>query len=121
MRTFTASIMAGVFALAAATALAAPMDVLTQNTLVARSESGMEVRYHFNDDGTVHATAGAMHISGSWTVDASTGLLCVTIESPQPSSEPYCRPIDESLAVGAQWDDVDGNGQPVTYRIEAGR
>lgn len=121
MKTCMSSFVAGIVAFAAVAAVAEPMDVLTQNTLVSRTESGMEVRYHFNEDGTLNASAGGMHISGSWSVDAGTGQLCVMIDSPQPSSEPYCRPVDESLAVGAQWDDVDGNGQPVTYRIEAGR
>lgn len=121
MKICMTTFVAGVFALTAAAALAAPMDVLTRNTLVSRSDSGMEVRYHFNEDGTLDATAGAMRITGRWTLDPDAGQLCVTIESPQPSTEPYCRPLDESLAVGAQWDDVDGAGQPVTYRIEAGR
>ena len=107
------------FSLAAATALmfatTAQADILSAvygNTMRVETSDGQIVNYFFNEDQTF-STAGAIEMSGTWTLEGST--FCTTVDG-----ETACNEIEER-AIGDSWEEDDNAGGTRKVSLIEGR
>lgn len=115
MKKFAAMLAFGV-ALSAGAAFADTIENGYGNTFVVTLGNGQSARYHFDADGTFHAT-GPDGSAQTGRYEQANGQLCFLGEG----DARQCAPLVSGKNVGDTWQQTDANGNPITVTIEAGR
>lgn len=123
LRAFTLG--ASALVLSAGVALADPMAMTYENTVVVTNAAGEVSKSHYNADKSYETTlADGAVIKGTWELTDGDTKICHTQTEPAPAPEavqPACTEFLGERAVGDTWEQMGTTGEKVNIELVGGR